>query len=73
MEENTLNPMNSKIPKYRLVKKTLASGYVQWNIERKIPFLWWEFVDGYFDERKARTTLDKLRDGTPYSTREVVG
>lgn len=62
-----------KTPKYRLIKKTYVTGYVQWNIERKIPFLWWEYVDGYYDERKARSALERLREGTPYKTTEVVG
>lgn len=57
---------------YRLVKKTRASGYIQWNIEKKVLW-WWEFVDGFYDERKARATLERLREGTPDEVREIAG
>lgn len=57
--------------KYRLVKKIHASGYVQWNIERKVLF-WWEYVCGYFDEKKAIYTLGQLRGGVPLERKVVM-
>jgi hypothetical protein len=57
--------------KYRLVKKIYASGHVMWNIEKKV-WWWWEYLDGYWDEQKARDTLEKLRRGTPYERKVVV-
>ena len=57
--------------KYRMVKMTYASGYVQYNIERKI-FWWWEYMDGYWDEDKALMVLDNLRRGVPYKRKEIM-
>lgn len=57
---------------YRLIKSTKASGFVTWVIQRKLLF-WWEFVDCYIDESKAREVLDALRSGVAPERREVVG
>jgi hypothetical protein len=54
-----------------MVKMTYASGYVQYNIERKI-FWWWEYMDGYWDEDKALMVLDNLRRGVPYKRKEIM-
>ncbi len=56
--------------KYRLVKKIYASGMIIWRIERKV-LLWWEYLDGYADEKKAYDVLQQLANGEPY-TRQVV-
>lgn len=58
-------------PRYRLVRVTYASGYIQWNIEKKILW-WWDFVDGYFDPEKAKATFQRLTAGTPYKQQEVL-
>jgi len=57
--------------KYRLVKSIYASGYTQWNIEKKV-WWWWEYVTSYDDEQKARDTLEKLRWGTPYERKVII-
>ena len=56
--------------RHRLVKQTFASGYVQWNVEKKF-LLWWYFVYGSFEEKKARKVLESLQAGKPYLTEEV--
>ena len=58
--------------KYRLVKVTYASGYVQWNIEWRFLWVFWLFLDGYFDEAKAKRTFATLCSGTPYTSSETV-
>ena len=56
---------------FRLVKVTKASGFKLWVVQKKV-FWWWDYVDAYMDEEKARTTLGNLRGGAPIETREVV-
>lgn len=57
--------------RYRLVREDYASGYTQWNVERKFLW-WWEFVWGSWDKDKAMQTLEKLLNGTPEKNRTVV-
>jgi hypothetical protein len=57
--------------KYRLLKSTKASGFVLWVVQKKVLW-WWDYVDSYMDEQKALLVLDKLREGTPEETREVI-
>jgi hypothetical protein len=62
--------------KYRLVKKTLISGFVLYQIERHDwviwPFRYWCYVDSYADKEKALQILSDLRNGMPPETREVI-
>jgi hypothetical protein len=57
--------------KYRLVKKTYASGMVVWQVEKKMLW-WWDYLDSYSDEEKARKVLTLLVNGTPYIQRDVI-
>lgn len=57
--------------KYRLLRSTKANGFVLWVIQRKF-LLWWEFLDSYMEEEKARHMLARLRAGVPHETREVM-
>jgi hypothetical protein len=58
--------------KYRLVKIIKASGFTMWAIQKKVLF-WWEFVDCYSEEAKAREVLQQLHLGVPAERRVVVG
>lgn len=58
--------------RYRLVKRTRASGAVVWVIQRKLFIVGWDFVDAFSYERNARETLDKLRTGVPSEKTEVI-
>lgn len=58
--------------KFRLVKKTDASGFVMWIIQKRCLFFW-DYVTSFFDENRARAVLERLRNGVPEETREVVG
>lgn len=58
-------------PRFRLVKKTTASGFCLYIIEEKFMW-WWEYVDSYTEKDKALAVLLKLRAGSPASTREVI-
>ena len=58
--------------RYRLVKKTKASGFSWWVIERKVWILGWIYVDSYMNQDTALTALQNLRNGMPLERREII-
>lgn len=57
--------------KYRLIKRTKASGFVEYVVQKK--FLWgWEYVYSHYTERNARNTLQALMNGVPENKEEII-
>lgn len=58
--------------RYRLIKRTKASGFVTWVIQRKLAFFGWDYIDSFLNERNALETLHKLKTGIPPERTEVI-
>ena len=56
--------------KYRLIKRTYASNFTMWIIQKRF-FWWWEYVDSKANEVEARALLILLNSGVPYFKEEV--